>query len=91
MRKPQPWDGRCQRCGQPSDSFTGSWYSTQLLCLSPCAEEEAQHPDFEYVRSLEHEAVRRGDMNWSGPFGGWPGVDGRVLRPHSVTDEDNDS
>lgn len=88
MKKPSPWTGRCQRCGRESISFSGSWFSTELLCLSPCAEEEAQHPDFEYVRSLEHDAVLAGDMNWSGPFGGWPGPTGRVPRPE--TDEDTD-
>ena len=80
MRKPSPWTGRCPRCGREAVSFSGSWFSTELICLA-CSEEEAQHPDYEYVRSLEHDAVLAGDMNWPGPTGGWPGVDGRVPRP----------
>ena len=83
MRKPNPWTGCCQRCGRRSDSFTGSWFSTQLICLT-CSELEEVHPDFQYAHDVEEAAVRRGDMNFPGV--GWPGVDGRVPRP----DEDDD-
>ena len=84
MKKPSPWTGRCQRCGQESDSFTGSWFDTTLICLS-CSEIEEAHPDFQYAHDTETEAVKRGDLNFPGV--GWPGVDGRVPRPH----EDSDS
>ena len=84
MKKPSPWTGRCQRCGQPSTSFTGSWFSGELICLD-CSEAEEAHPDFDFAHDTETEAVKRGDLNFPGV--GWPGVDGRVPRPH----EDNDS
>ena len=87
MKKPQPWNGRCQRCGRESTSFTGSWFSGELICLS-CSEIEEAHPDFDFAHDTETEAVRRGDYNFEGV--GWPGPTGRVPRPHSVTDEEED-
>ena len=82
MRKPP----HCQRCDQESNSFTGSWFDTTLICMT-CAEIEEAHPDYEYAHDTETEAVRRGDLNFEGV--GWPGVDGRVPRPHPE-DEDED-
>ena len=86
MKKPQPWDGRCQRCGQPSTSFTGSWFSAELICLA-CSEIEEAHPDFTYAHDVETEAVKRGNLNVEGV--GWPGIHGRVPRPVDETDEED--
>jgi len=73
----KPWDGRCHRCGKETSVHTGSYFNTDLICPD-CEEAERNHPDFEWVREKEAEAVKRGDYNWPGP--GWPGVLGRVRR-----------
>ena len=86
MKKPSPWTGRCQRCGRETHSYTGSWFTSETICMT-CAEIEEGHPDYPYAKRVEEEAVRRGDLNFEGV--GWPGVNGRVPRPE--TDEDNDS
>ncbi len=85
MLEPKPWAGRCQRCGRESDSYTGSWFDTALICLS-CSEVELSHPDLQYAHALETEEVKRGDLNFEGV--GWPGVDGRVPRPNADQDDD---
>jgi len=67
----------CQRCQRETSLTTGSYFNTQMLC-SECSAEEARHPDYEYARTVEGEAVRGGDYNYPGV--GWPGKNGRVRR-----------
>ena len=78
MSGPRPWTGRCHRCGAESDTHTMSWFNTDLLCLRCSLDVEGVHPDLEYAKRMEEEAVRQGNYNWVGP--GYPGVNGRVRR-----------
>ncbi len=66
---------KCDRCG---GSLEGgrmmSRFDTSVLCMK-CIEEEKEHPDYPKAAAAELEAIRRGDMNFSGT--GWLGKDGR--------------
>jgi len=55
----------CDRCGKESLASTGSWFTTEQICLS-CSSAEKEHPDYEKARAAEAEAVRRGDYNFPG-------------------------
>lgn len=68
---------KCDRCLGAMPVYRVSWFDTARLCQACQAEEEA-HPDFQYARDVEHQAVRDGDTNFPGV--GWPGRDGRVTR-----------
>ena len=87
MKKPSPWTGRCQRCGRETHSYTGSWFTSETICLA-CSEIEENHPDFDFAHDTETEAVRNGDLNFEGV--GWPGPTGRVPRPETDDNEDSD-
>ncbi len=69
--------GRCDRCKKETLTHTGSWFSRETICVS-CSREEAKHPDYEYAKAVEMEAVAEGNLNFPGV--GWPGPDGRVPR-----------
>lgn len=66
---------RCDRCHDTMSVYRVSWFDTACICQT-CQTEEESHPDFQYAREVEHQAVRGGDMNFPGV--GWPGRDGRV-------------
>jgi len=68
---------KCDRCHRPTRISTTSWFNTDTLCPT-CEDEECRHPDYEYAKQVEREAVMRKDFNFVGV--GWPGVDGRVQR-----------
>jgi hypothetical protein len=69
---------RCDRCGASlKGGFTMSRFSTDALCMK-CAEEERQHPDYQFTNDIELAAVRAGDRNFAGL--GWPGKNGRIKR-----------
>ena len=65
----------CDRCFNPTPVYRVSWFNLDRICQA-CQAEEESHPDFQYAREVEHQAVRGGDMNFPGV--GWPGRDGRV-------------
>jgi hypothetical protein len=68
----------CERCKKPTSVMTGSYFSAEMICTA-CDEEESAHPDYQYARDVEEDAVRGGNYNFPGV--GWPGKDGRVKRP----------
>lgn len=55
----------CDRCGKQSNASTGSWFSMEQICLD-CSRAEEEHPDYEYARRMEAEAVANGDFNYPG-------------------------
>jgi len=65
----------CDRCFNPTPVYRVSWFNLDRICQA-CQAEEESHPDFQYAREVEHQAVRGGDMNFPGV--GWPGRDGRI-------------
>lgn len=84
MKKPSPWNGKCQRCGRETHSFTGSWFSTELICLG-CSEIEEASDSIGIAKEAEEAAVRRGDLNFPGI--GWPYPKGRVPRGEDGGDD----
>lgn len=68
---------KCDRCLGAMPVYRVSWFDTARICQA-CQAEEEVHPDFQYAREVEHQAVRGGDTNFPGV--GWPGRDGRVTR-----------
>lgn len=56
----------CDRCGQETWGFTGSYFNCEVICLERCMPAERAHPLFEEARRIETEAVMRGDMNFPG-------------------------
>ena len=71
----------CDRCGKEHWLGRVSFFNTDHLCPD-CLEEETNHPDYEYARSVERDEVTRGNYNFPGV--GWPGKGGRVKRVNSV-------
>lgn len=55
----------CERCGKETKSFTMSMFNEEYICME-CKEKERQHPDYQRARDAEHEAVKNGNMNFSG-------------------------
>ena len=68
---------KCDRCHNPAFALTGSWFNTQMICRV-CSAEELAHPDADYARTIETQAVLGGNYNYPGV--GWPGKGGRVSR-----------
>lgn len=54
---------KCERCGEKAKVFRNSLYTDEMVCYN-CIDEEKQHPTYEMVKRLEHEAVKRGDYNF---------------------------
>lgn len=67
----------CDRCPNTTNTTKMSWFNTDNLC-EECQKQEESHPDYDYAKWVENEAVKEGDTNFPGV--GWPGLDGRVAR-----------
>ena len=67
----------CDRCKKPANIVSMSWFNTDILCMV-CKENESSHPDCDYAREKEEEAVKGGDYCFPGV--GWPGGNGRLQR-----------
>lgn len=59
------WDGHCQRCGEPSNSYTMSFFNTSLIC-DECDTNERKRDDFEDARKADEDAIRQGNYNFPG-------------------------
>ena len=85
------WDGECQRCGKETNSYTMSWFNTDLICM-PCNDEENDHPDIDLAKDVEVAHVKVGNYNFPGI--GFPGKDSRVtidttaLYPTPIVEEE---
>jgi len=55
----------CDRCGKESRTSTGSYFNTDQICLG-CWKKEKAHPDYERARTVEGDALLRGDFNFPG-------------------------
>ena len=42
-----------------------SMFNEEHICME-CKEKERRHPDYQRARDAEHEAVKNGNMNFSG-------------------------
>ena len=71
-------DTHCGRCQEATPITLMSWFNTQTLCLA-CQKDEAQHPDFNFARSVERQHTLAGNYNFPGI--GWPGKHKRVDPP----------
>ena len=70
-------DPKCDRCKSVTFTTKVSWFNTQAICQD-CQRIESEHPDYDYARKVEQDAVLAKNYNFPGV--GWPGVNGRVNR-----------
>ena len=69
---------KCDRCHEEIKFFSKmSVFNRDILC-SDCLEEEIHHPDYQYAKEKELEAVKSGNYNFHGI--GWPGKYKRVKK-----------
>lgn len=57
---------KCDRCGADDSAFIGSFFNTELICLTHCQPKEESHPKYEEARAAELAAVLAGDYNFPG-------------------------
>ena len=55
----------CERCGKKTTAFTMSMFNEEHICME-CKAKESRHPDYKKAQDAEHEAVKNGNMNFSG-------------------------
>ena len=55
----------CDRCRQPTNAHTGSYFNLEQICLD-CAGREREHPDYERARQAEAAACQQGNFNFPG-------------------------
>lgn len=56
----------CDRCGKPlMGGRTMSMFNTDCICMD-CAKAERKRPDYSKARDAEANAVRHGNMNFTG-------------------------
>lgn len=55
----------CERCGKKAAAFTMSMFCEEHICME-CKEKERRHPDYKKAQDAEREAVKNGNMNFSG-------------------------
>lgn len=58
-------NGRCDRCFIPTETTSGSYFNTQMICPT-CSKKEVLHPDFKYAREVECNHVANGNYNFEG-------------------------
>lgn len=58
-------DVGCARCGEPTRVSTGSYFTSDVVCLD-CRALEELHPAHEAAKLRELEAVKSGDYNFVG-------------------------
>ena len=42
----------CDRCGTPTHTTIGSYFNTQMICMS-CEAKERKHPQYELAKEIE--------------------------------------
>jgi hypothetical protein len=55
----------CDRCGQETQSWTGSYFNTDTICME-CDDRERAHPRFAEAKRIEKEQTLRGNYNFKG-------------------------
>lgn len=58
-------NGYCDRCGEKSDTFKGSYFNEDMCC-DKCISIEKQHKDFKKAKEIEHKEVLQGNYNFKG-------------------------
>ena len=59
------WNGNCQRCCNKTNSYTMSWFNTQLIC-DKCSDAECSHPKYDEAREAELKEIHMGNYNFPG-------------------------
>lgn len=57
--------GFCDRCKQPTLSYTMSFFNTEEICPE-CDKKERAHPKFKEAHDKEVEEVKKGNYNFPG-------------------------
>jgi len=65
MNQLRDWDGRCQRCSNPTDIHTMSMFDVSLICMT-CKTAEHKHPRYKEACDAERQAVKEGNTNFKG-------------------------
>ena len=70
---------KCDRCHNEIKfySMLSVFNNRDILC-DDCVEEEMHHPDYQYAKDKEVEAIKNGNYNFHGV--GWPGRNKRVKK-----------
>jgi hypothetical protein len=55
----------CDRCKKESNILTGSYFNTEMICLS-CDEKEKNHDKYKDAKDAELEQVKQGNYNFEG-------------------------
>ncbi len=55
----------CDRCREKSNMLIGSYFNTDMICLT-CEEKEKAHSMFAMAKAIENEQVRQGNFNYQG-------------------------
>ena len=56
---------RCERCGTPTHTTIGSYFNTQMICMS-CEAKERKHPEYERAKEIELQQCLAGNLNFEG-------------------------
>lgn len=56
---------KCDRCHKETNTFTGSYFNTEMIC-EECDRIERLHPMYEEAKRVELEEVRKGNYNYEG-------------------------
>lgn len=62
---PRALPNHCQRCGEKTNTTTGSYFDENIICMR-CNQIERAHPDFQRALETETAQVRAGNYNYPG-------------------------
>ncbi len=65
MNQLRDWDGKCQRCYNPSNVHIMSMFDVALVCMT-CHEAERKHPQYTRACEAEEHARKTGVNNFKG-------------------------
>ena len=60
-------NGKCDRCGNTSNTTTMSVFNTDFICMK-CKEDERRDPDYKAAKAAEEAEVRKGNYNYLGVY-----------------------
>ncbi len=59
------WAGCCHRCGEESNMYIMSMYSTALICME-CKDREEKRSDYKDAVDADVAEIKRGNFNFEG-------------------------
>ncbi len=65
MNQIRIWEGKCQRCWAPADSYTMSMFDVALICMV-CYESEKKSPRYKEAHDADCKAIKEGNYNFKG-------------------------